>query len=80
LRKHLGGKDNYEVDREASTDALVLPPEYLDYAVATREFLVRATRFLAGQAGIRQFPDYGSGFPASPNVHKIAEDSRIGGN
>jgi S-adenosyl methyltransferase len=73
----LGGKDNFEVDRAASAAALELAPEYLDYALANRKFLVRATRFLAGQAGIRQFLDIGSGFPTSPNVHEVAEGSRV---
>src|SRR5271165_163663 len=36
-----------------------------------------ATRFLAGQAGLRQFLDIGSGFPTSPNVHEIAEGGRV---
>ncbi len=73
----LGGNYNFEVDRAASADALRLAPEYLDYAVANRKFLVRATRFLAGEAGIRQFLDIGTGFPTSPNVHEIAADSRV---
>jgi SAM-dependent methyltransferase len=73
----LGGKDNFEADRAASNDALTLAPEYLDYAVANRKFLVRATRFLVKEAGIRQFLDIGTGFPTSPNVHEIAEDGHV---
>jgi hypothetical protein len=39
------------------------------------------TAFLAGEAGIRQFLDIGTGLPTSPNMHEIAQslrpDSRI---
>jgi hypothetical protein len=30
-------------------------------------------RYLAGEAGIRQFLDIGTGLPTSPNVHEIAQ-------
>ena len=30
-------------------------------------------RFLAGEAGIRQFLDIGTGIPTSPNVHEVAQ-------
>jgi hypothetical protein len=75
------GKDNFEADRAGARAALEYAPEFLDYAVGNRKFLVRATRYLAAEAGIRQFLDIGTGFPTSPNVHEIAaeaaEDSRV---
>jgi SAM-dependent methyltransferase len=76
----LGGKDNFEIDRASAEVALHYMPEFLDYAVGNRKFLVRVTRFLA-DAGIRQFLDIGSGFPTSPNVHEVAQaadpDARV---
>jgi len=70
----LGGKDNFEIDRKAATEALKRVPEFLDYARGNRQFLVRAVRFLS-EAGIRQFLDIGTGFPTSPNVHEIAQSA-----
>ena len=74
----LGGKDNFEADRAGARAALNDAPEFLDYAVGNRKFLVRVTRFLAVGAGIRQFIDIGAGFPTSPNVHEAAgDDARV---
>ncbi len=56
-------------------------PTIVDSARANRAFLRRAVRFLAAEAGIRQFLDIGTGIPTSPNVHEIAQaiapESRI---
>lgn len=73
----LGGKDNFEADRNAAEFTLKLMPQMLDYARGNRQFLVRAVRFLA-EAGIRQFLDIGTGFPTSPNVHEIAQQASPG--
>ncbi|MET8993366.1 SAM-dependent methyltransferase, partial [Nonomuraea wenchangensis] len=51
----LGGKDNYEADRMAARRALEVAPDAPQAARANREFLGRVVRFLAGEAGIRQF-------------------------
>ncbi|MGW5052550.1 SAM-dependent methyltransferase [Actinokineospora sp. NPDC004072] len=69
----LGGKDNYEVDRQllAQLDAAV--PEVRIIAVSNRQFLVRAVRFLARDAGIDQFLDCGSGLPTAENTHQVAQ-------
>jgi SAM-dependent methyltransferase len=42
---------------------------------ANRAFLGRAVRYLAAQAGIRQFLDIGSGIPTMGNVHEIAQQA-----
>jgi hypothetical protein len=42
-------------------------------ARANRAFLLRAVRFLAGDAQIRQFLDIGTGIPAGNNVHEVAQ-------
>ncbi|MEW9551725.1 SAM-dependent methyltransferase [Nonomuraea sp. NPDC050783] len=69
----LGGKDNYAVDREAARRAMEVAPDAPEAARANREFLGRVVRFLAGEAGIRQFLDLGSGLPTQGNVHEIAQ-------
>ena len=77
----LGGKDNYPVDREVGDQIRRLHPPISDYARADRAFLVRAVRYLAGEAGIRQFLDIGTGLPVAPNTHQVAQavapESRI---
>jgi hypothetical protein len=69
---YLGGNDNYPVDREAVREVVRLYPEVRSIALANRAFLQRAVRFLAGEAGIRQFLDIGTGIPSAGNVHAVA--------
>jgi hypothetical protein len=69
---YLGGKDNYPVDREAAGEAIKRAPEIRDLARVNRAFLGRAVRFLAEEAGIRQFLDVGTGIPTAGNVHEVA--------
>jgi O-methyltransferase involved in polyketide biosynthesis len=77
----LGGKDNYAADRAAAEEALTIYPEWAFTARANRAFLGRVIRYLAGEAGIRQFLDIGSGLPAADNTHEVAQraapDSRV---
>ena len=47
-------------------------PAIADLA-ADRQFLNRAVRYLAGEAGIRQFLDIGSGLPTVDNTHEVAQ-------
>jgi hypothetical protein len=68
----LGGKDNYAADRRAVRQLLRAAPEARDSARANRAFLQRAVRYLAGEAGIRQIIDVGTGIPAAGNVHEVA--------
>ncbi|MGP3957854.1 SAM-dependent methyltransferase [Nonomuraea sp. 3N208] len=68
----LGGKDNFEIDRQVARRALKVAPDATEAARANREFLARVVRHLAGEAGIRQFLDLGSGLPTQGNVHEIA--------
>jgi hypothetical protein len=69
----LGGKDNYLVDREAGDKYREAYPQIVDIARAGRQFLARAVRFLAAEAGVRQFIDVGTGLPAPENTHEIAQ-------
>jgi trans-aconitate methyltransferase len=69
----LGGKDNFAADRAVGEKIL---QGYPDAAVATRAnraFLGRAVRFLAAEAGIRQFLDIGTGIPSANNTHEVAQ-------
>ena len=69
----LGGKDNYAADREQTELALKVYPEWAFTARANRAFLGRVVRFLAGEAGIRQFLDIGTGIPTAGNTHQVAQ-------
>ena len=69
---YLGGKDNYAADKEAAVEVIRRAPEIRDIARVNRDFLGRAVRFLAGEAGIRQFLDIGTGIPTAGNVHEVA--------
>ena len=78
---YLGGKDNYAADREAVRQILRNWPEVRAIARANRAAMQRMVRFLAGEAGIRQFLDIGTGIPSAGNVHEVAgqvaPDSRV---
>jgi hypothetical protein len=60
----LGGKDHYEADRAAGDEVARCRPHVVAGARANRAFLARAVRYLAGDCGIRQFLDIGTGLPA----------------
>jgi hypothetical protein len=68
----IGGKDNFQADREAAEAVAAAQPEIRDMARANRAFLGRAVRYLSEQ-GIRQFLDIGTGLPAAGNTHEIAQ-------
>ncbi len=69
----LGGKDNYAADREAAEAGLKAWPGMAFTARANRAFLGRVVRYLAGEAGIRQFLDLGTGIPTAGNTHQVAQ-------
>jgi hypothetical protein len=69
----LGGKDNFAVDREAVLGFVTQFREGLDVTRENRLFLYRVVRYLARDAGIRQFLDMGSGLPTQANVHEVAQ-------
>jgi hypothetical protein len=77
----LGGKDNFAVDRAVADEVAKHLPEIVDIAWAGREFLGRVIRYLAVEAGIRQFLDLGTGLPTVDNTHEVAQrhapESRI---
>jgi hypothetical protein len=69
----LGGKDNYEADRAATEAWLRIDPGMAFTARANRAFLGRAVRYLAAEAGMRQFLDIGTGIPTAGNTHQVAQ-------
>jgi hypothetical protein len=69
----MGGKDNYAVDREAGDAYAEYYPPIFDLAKHGRRFLIRAVRYLAAEAGIRQFLDIGTGLPTEQNTHEVAQ-------
>jgi O-methyltransferase involved in polyketide biosynthesis len=69
----LGGKDNFPADRALAELMIQAIPNMRAMAAANRAFLGRAVRHLAGEAGVRQFLDIGTGIPTSPNVHELAQ-------
>jgi hypothetical protein len=69
----MGGKDNYQVDRDAGDSWVAVHPEIVNEAKQSRQFLIRVVRFLAGEAGIRQFLDVGTGLPTMQNTHEVAQ-------
>ena len=70
----LDGKDNFAADRAVVDLTLRIVPDAAAGAKANRAFLRRVVRYLAGQAGIGQFLDIGSGLPSQGNVHEVAHE------
>jgi hypothetical protein len=77
----LGGKDNFEVDRMVGDQVKKIFPGIVQAARNSRAFQKRSVTFLAGEAGIRQFLDVGTGLPSPDNTHEVAQavapDSRV---
>ncbi|TDC22469.1 SAM-dependent methyltransferase [Streptomyces sp. 8K308] len=72
---YLGGKNNYQVDREAAEKVLDWWPGVRDAAQANRAFMQRAIRHLIEEEGLRQFLDIGTGIPTEPNLHQVAQEA-----
>lgn len=77
----LHGKDNYEIDREVLRRVQQVAPEAAQLAWDNRDFLIRASRFIASQTGITQYLDCGSGLPTAENTHQVVQrvnpDARV---
>ena len=70
---YLGGKDWFEVDREAAERVRAVYPPVGSAARANRAFMHRAMRLLAAEHGMRQFLDIGTGIPTEPNLHQVVQ-------
>jgi hypothetical protein len=77
----MGGDDYYPVDQEAGDAYAQLSPGVFDLARSSRDYLIRAVRYVAGDLGVRQFLDIGSGLPSHDPTHEVAQrvapDSRV---
>jgi O-methyltransferase involved in polyketide biosynthesis len=69
----VGGKDNFAADRAVAERVLDVLPEVAVVARMTRGYLTRTVESLAGEHGIRQFLDIGSGLPTADNTHQVAQ-------
>ncbi|MEV6350054.1 SAM-dependent methyltransferase [Actinoplanes sp. NPDC051851] len=69
----LGGRDNFEADRQAAAKMLEHTPNLPVSMKANRRFMARVVRHLA-RGGIRQFLDVGTGLPTKPNLHEVAQE------
>ncbi|WP_069164106.1 SAM-dependent methyltransferase [Nocardia altamirensis] len=69
----LGGQDFYEVDRIAGESGTSVFPDIGVMARQSRRFLIRVVRYIAAEAGIRQFLDIGTGLPTMQNTHEVAQ-------
>ncbi|MEV4568111.1 SAM-dependent methyltransferase [Nonomuraea sp. NPDC049419] len=69
----LGGKDNYASDREVGEEIVKVMPDLPVNARAEREFIGRVVRHLAGECGVDQFLDVGTGIPTADNTHQVAQ-------
>jgi hypothetical protein len=76
---YLGDAAWFEVDRIAAEHAAAVHPGGLETVQASvrsnRAFLIRAVHYLAGEAGVHQFLDIGSGIPNGTNVHAVAQQT-----
>jgi hypothetical protein len=71
----LGGKDNFQVDRQAGDMVSQVFPGMVTMTRQSRQMLVRVVRYLADEAGIRQYLDVGTGLPTANNTHEVAQQS-----
>ncbi|WP_214105164.1 SAM-dependent methyltransferase [Acrocarpospora catenulata] len=69
----LGGTDNFPADREVGEAIIEVMPDLPTIARAERQFIGRAVRYLAGECGVDQFLDIGTGIPTAENVHQVAQ-------
>jgi hypothetical protein len=74
----LGGKDNFQADREAGDQVIAVYPSIREVARASRACLGRMVACLAAEEGIRQFLDIGTGLPTEGNTHEVAQRAAPG--
>ncbi|WP_406229979.1 SAM-dependent methyltransferase [Nocardia sp. NBC_01009] len=77
----LGGKDYYEVDQHVVDHLVETMPQVDVLAKLNRAILGRGVRYLAGEAGLKQYLDLGAGLPTMENTHQVAQsfqpDARV---
>ncbi|SCK37006.1 S-adenosyl methyltransferase [Streptomyces sp. WMMB 322] len=75
---YLGGRDHSDADVRAAESVVAAMPAVRNAARANRDFMLRATRWLAAERGVGQFLDIGSGIPTEPNLHQAAREADPG--
>lgn len=70
---YLGGDNHSLAEQEAAEKLRAVAPELDDVAWSNRAFHQRVGKWLAGEAGIRQFIDLGSGLPTQDNTHQVVQ-------
>lgn len=77
----LNGKDNYEVDRQVRSQLVEVAPNIQTMTRDNRDWLIRVSRYLAGEVGMEQFLDCGSGLRSPENTHQVVQwllpDARV---
>jgi S-adenosyl methyltransferase len=72
-----GGKDHYQIDRDAGDAMASADPDIRYLARQSRLFMNRAAHWVAAEGGVRQFLDIGCGLPVQQsmlNTHEVAQD------
>ena len=69
----LGGKDNFQPDREAGDAIAGMLPSIVTLAQEDRKFLRRSVQHMVRDGGIRQILDIGTGLPTANNTHEVAQ-------
>jgi hypothetical protein len=59
----LGGKDNFQADRDVRDRLLALDPNFGRASWDNRAFTMRVARFLAGEIGVGQYLELGTSLP-----------------
>ncbi|WP_062347953.1 SAM-dependent methyltransferase [Herbidospora yilanensis] len=69
----LGGTENFAADRECAAEIIAVMPDLPINARAERQFIGRTVGLLAGELGVDQFLDVGTGIPSAGNTHLVAQ-------
>ena len=68
-----GGQAHFAADRKAATALVESAPSIAAIPASARAFRRRVVRYLAADAGIRQFLDVGHGLVPPGNTHEVAQ-------
>ena len=69
-----GGHANFATDRKAAAALVESAPSIAAIPASARAFRRRVVRYLAAEAGIRQFLDVGHGLLPPGNTHEVAQE------
>ena len=69
----LGGKNNFEPDRQLLQQVLKIAPEVPELAKENRRWLAKVVDRMVREGGVSQFLDLGAGLPTAENTHEVAQ-------